>query len=203
MWHDAPMNLHWQARAYNIFALSTLSYIWQLEALPQHIVEKTRRGIFSMARGPGNFASTEDMLHLKEAFAMPVSFRSVEWCAIAAQMRVALADNGMQSWRAMSAEHERLEWKLISSEHGNGCPFMADWYRRSFLRKLVANRNEVDRLFGPPEDVRMSRLLESARNEEDPLWPKEIQRTYYTLLQTNAAYDPGPQKEKDVQTKAS
>ena len=60
MWRDAPMNLHWQARAYNIFALSTLSYIWQLEMPPQHIVKQTRKGIFAMARGPGNYASVEE-----------------------------------------------------------------------------------------------------------------------------------------------
>ena len=90
----------------------------------------------------------------------------------------------------MNIEHDRLERKWRASEHGSGCPFMVDWYKRSFLRRLVGNRHEVDRMFGPPEDVRGNRLPESARNKEDPLWPKQIQRTYYTLLENNVAYDP-------------
>ena len=190
MWRDAPMNLHWQARAYNTFALSTLSYIWQLESPPQHVIEETRSGIFTVARSPGNSASVGDMLHLKEAFALPVSFRSVEWSATAAQMRVVLADKGMQCWRAMTNEHARLERKWSTSEHGCGCAFMCDWYGRVFLRRLFANRQEVDSKHGNPEHIRLSRLPEDARTDEDPLWPKEIQRTYYTLLQNSDAYDP-------------
>ena len=190
MWRDAPMNLHWQTRAYNIFALLTLSYIWQLEKPPQDIVDEARKGIFRMARGPANFASVADMIHLKEGFALPVSFRCVEWSACAAQIQVVLADKGMQSWRAMTREHDRLERKWSASEHGSGCPFMMDWYKRSFLRRLVSNRVEVDCICGCPESVRASRLDESVSIEQDSSWPQQIQRTYYALLESKAAYDP-------------
>ena len=68
----------------------------------------------------------------------------------------------------MSAEHERLERKWIISEHGTRCPFMADWCKRLFLRRLVAIRHEVDRKFELPDDVRVNRLPESANSDGDP-----------------------------------
>ena len=119
-----------------------------------------------------------------------MSFRCVEWSACAAQIRVVLADKGMQSWRAMTREHDRLERKWSARVHGSGCPFMMDWYKRSFLRRLVSNRVEIDCICGCPESVRASRLDESVSTEQDSSWPQQIQRTCYSLLESKAAYDP-------------
>jgi len=180
MWKDTPTNIHWQTKIYNVFALSTLSYIWQLEEPPSTVLNATCRGIFQMARGPGNYASIEDMWSLKEAYGLPVSFQNAAWCARAAQMRVLHTDTGFPSPRITRQENYELE-KLWVESVLNGGSFLKDWFGRCFLKRLCDNEANMEEEYGTLKEVRAKRKSENAEPSEDDNWPAVLQRTYYEI----------------------
>ena len=57
MWQDKPLGLHFQASIYNALALSTLSYVSQLENPPPEIIQLEFQGPSTMAKGPGASAT--------------------------------------------------------------------------------------------------------------------------------------------------
>ena len=180
MWQDPPTNLHWQTRIYNVLALSTLSYVWQLETPTTDVCNLVKNGIFRMAKGTGMYASIEDMWTLKESFGMPVSFGNVVWSAKAAEMRVFIADKGMQATRLARHECRIIEELWRGSNFGLGSPFFKSWYDRSFLRTLCDNAAGMIQQFGSVNNIRSARK-EHFDLQKDIRWTKDIQRTFYEV----------------------
>ena len=86
MWQDQPLVLYWDARIYNIFAMSVLLYVAQLEVPPRWVLDGVEKPLSKVAKGPGGIAATgwasaEDLWTLKEAYGMHASFGNLEWMA--------------------------------------------------------------------------------------------------------------------------
>ena len=97
MWQDKSLGLHYQATIYNTLALSTLSYIAQLENPPPNITQLENKGLTILAKGPGGigdrgWATKNDLFRLKEDYGQQTSFKSVQWYTQAAQGRVYTTD---------------------------------------------------------------------------------------------------------------
>ena len=58
IWHDRPLGLHYHTHMYNLLAISTLSYIAQLENPPPEALATEQRNLHIMARGPGGICNT-------------------------------------------------------------------------------------------------------------------------------------------------
>ena len=128
--------------AYNVFCISTLAFIAQLESPPGWVYERERCALRKVLKGPGQWAKPEDLWHLKDAYGFAYSCKSLEWLAIASQLRVYLFDP------ALADERERRD--LVSSTRKVlGCTDMLytrgawrDWFERCFILRLDDNYRE-------------------------------------------------------------
>ena len=80
--------MQYAALAYNVFALSTLLYVAQLEPIPEFVIQEERKLILSMFPGPGNWITPEDLWCLKEGFGFAKGPQSLSLVAGAAKFRV-------------------------------------------------------------------------------------------------------------------
>ena len=89
-WKQIGGGMQYAALAYNVFALSTLLYVAQLEQVPEFVLKEERKLVVSMFPGPGNWITAEDLWTLKEAFGFTKAPQSLALVARAAKFRVAL-----------------------------------------------------------------------------------------------------------------
>ena len=97
LWAGHGHGLQYNALTYNTFTMFTLSYVAQLEAPPDWVYELERKTLRKAAPGPGNWATAEDLWHLKDAYGLPRSFKCLRWLAQAAQLRVHRLDPAMKN----------------------------------------------------------------------------------------------------------
>jgi len=88
-WSRIGGGMQYAALAYNVFALSTLLYVAQLEPVPEFVIQEERRLVLSMFPGPGTWITPEDLWCLKEGFGFAKAPQSLSLVARAAKFRVA------------------------------------------------------------------------------------------------------------------
>ena len=72
------MGLQFDAMIYNIFGMSVLSYICQLESPPDWVHQEEEKALRIAAAGPGNWATPDDLWRLKESYSLAKSFTSLK-----------------------------------------------------------------------------------------------------------------------------
>ena len=92
-WALANWGLALSARLYNTFVISVISFIWQLEKPPEEIMTKETQSLKRMSPGPFQWILAQDLYSLKETFGMPMSFKSIEYSALAAKARIYIAED--------------------------------------------------------------------------------------------------------------
>ena len=73
LWHDRPVGMHFHILAYNAFAITTLSYVAQLELPPSSATTAELQGLQLVVKGPGGisvtgWATSLDLWRLKEDY---------------------------------------------------------------------------------------------------------------------------------------
>ena len=88
-WSGMGGGMQYASVAYNVFALSTLLYVAQLEPIPDFVIQEERRLVLSIFPGPGNWVTPEDLWCLREGFGFAKAPQSLRLVARAAKLRVA------------------------------------------------------------------------------------------------------------------
>ena len=136
-WAGQGHGLQYGALEYNSFAVSTLSYISQLEAPPTWIFEMEDQAIRKMAPGPINkWATVEDMWHLQDGFGFSQSFKCLRWLAQAAQLRVYVWDPYTQDKKQLRLQRDELRHSIDCPKEPYTKAIWRDWISRSFLPQL-------------------------------------------------------------------
>ena len=101
-WSGIGGGMQYASVAYNVFALSALLYVAQLEPVPDFVIQEERRLVLSMFPGPGNWVTPEDLWFLKEGFGFAKAPQSLRLVARAAKLRVFFPQTCDQrhSWQA-------------------------------------------------------------------------------------------------------
>ena len=81
--------MQYAALTYNVFALSTLLFVGQLEQIPDHALHIERLSVCRMFPGPGTWIVPEDLWYMSENFGCCKSPQPLSLVARAAQFRVA------------------------------------------------------------------------------------------------------------------
>ena len=68
MWKSESLGWQYSAAAYNTYAVTVLSYLAQLEDPPAETYSLEAIALRRAAVGPGNWASQEDLWHLRECY---------------------------------------------------------------------------------------------------------------------------------------
>ena len=88
LWEAQGAGMHYHTTAYNTFALSTLSYIAQLEYPPADTLLAEKAGLKKVIKGPHRWIDPEGLWRLKEHYGQSSSCKSLHHTALASQLRV-------------------------------------------------------------------------------------------------------------------
>ena len=92
LWEALGAGLHYHTTAYNTFAMSTLTYIAQLERPPAETMAAEQQGLKKVVKGPHAWVEPDDLWRLKEHYGQSSSIKSLHHTTMAAQLRVRLCD---------------------------------------------------------------------------------------------------------------
>ena len=137
--------------AYNTFAMSTLLYVAQLEAIPDYVLQEERTQVVKMFPGPGVWVIPEDLWYLKEHFGLAKSAQSLAMVARAAKLRVATLGchfgcrfvtphrlRRLCQDNIFSRAHD-LQHAMIQTNHLDRISVWGNWFRNNFCKVLVEN----------------------------------------------------------------
>ena len=107
MWNSLALGLQYTARTYNTFCVTVLSYLWQVAALPEQLLETEEQILRQLTPGPGSQRVTDDLYFMKETFGLPLSFQSIRVASWAAKLRT-LFNEGLinKQWDSQERLHE-------------------------------------------------------------------------------------------------
>jgi hypothetical protein len=88
-WAKLGKGMQYGALTYNVFALSVLLFVGQLEQIPDHVLHTERAQVTKMFPGPGHWLEPEDAWYLKESYGAPKSAQPLSVLASASKLRVA------------------------------------------------------------------------------------------------------------------
>ena len=140
MWNGQALGLQYQVMTYNVFAVSTLSFISQLESPPADVEKAEQVGIRRAIPGPYGWCSIDDLWHLKEHFGQARSAKSIHYTAQAAQLRVWRWDPACRNPHFLSDladlhNARKYPWQPVNAVRWQ------DWYDRGFAITLEKNFN--------------------------------------------------------------
>jgi len=153
VWAGHGHGLQYNALTYNYFAISTLSYVAQLEMPPAWVLDEERAALRIAAPGPGEWASAEDLWHLHDAYGLARSFTSLQWLAQAAQLRVYTRDPATADKRQFEHQVARTRQLLSSSDMIYTRTTWNDWFSRSFAIRLSDNYRYFCKRFGSIAEI--------------------------------------------------
>jgi hypothetical protein len=182
MWTGEGLGLQYSAMAYNMYAISVLSFLAQLEEPPAETYRIEKRALFRAATGPASWASPEDLWHLKECYGQARSFRSVRMMALASQARVAAVENLTVRGRCLKVRAADLDELLIKGEFIGRRMIWKDWYQRSHVFVL---RNATEQL--SEQGIKLERIMWELRRTNPSVIGAEPARPLSANLQKTIA----------------
>ena len=150
-WRNLGCGLQFAVLSYNVFCISTLLFIGQLEAIPEYMLEIERKQVARMFPGPGGWLIPEDAWCFKECYGFHKSAKQLSHTVQAAQFRVAMV--GCQFGRNTLSPHHLLNppsdniWSRRNELHAclNQSEFLCrnahwfNWYEGCFCKVLASN----------------------------------------------------------------
>eukprot|EP00972_Heterocapsa_arctica_P093887 13847313-Heterocapsa_arctica.AAC.1 len=76
-----------------MFAVSVLSYLWQLCAPPPELIKAQDSLLRKLVPGPGDWTHKEDLFVLNSELGFPSQFKSVRDKSLAAKLRLVVKEN--------------------------------------------------------------------------------------------------------------
>ena len=151
-WSTQGVGMHFHTVAYNTFAISTLGFVAQLEAVPDDTLKAEERGLKLTHKGPNEWTSPEDLWRLKQHFGQSASCRSIRLTAQAAQLRVRTWD---PACRNAYYKHDVLAPKqaiACPDNLGNKARWH-DWYAKALCINLENNYHYYTTTIGSIEEL--------------------------------------------------
>jgi hypothetical protein len=139
LWGSAGLGLHYSTMTYNVFGVSTLTFVAQLETPPEDTLKAEEVALRKAAPGPMHWMSPRDSWHLSDLYGQTRSFTSIAVMAAAAQARVGHFEPlgvGANAWRTKAA---RLDRAIRESPYFDRRVNWAGWYDRSHVKTLSNN----------------------------------------------------------------
>ena len=145
--------MHFHTIAYNTFAVSTLGYIGQLEAIPEETLALEEAALRRTHKGPGEWATPDDLWRLKEHFGQSSSCHSIRLLAQASQLRVRVRDPACTS-ACYKRDVRDLREALDRPRHLHNRFRWTDWYSRAFALTLEDNLQWFTRHICTLDDIK-------------------------------------------------
>ncbi|CAK0898228.1 unnamed protein product [Prorocentrum cordatum] len=178
VWYNIGEGLQYSALVYNTFVASVLTFVMQLERLPDESLTRESQVLQQMAKGPGGWFLIADLFTLKERFGMAKSFHSLAWLALSARCRVGSFDRACSQGRL-----RELSGKLARARGLGLRPHVLvewrEWFKGAFVLNLEQAQDYVHRVLGG-----MRKLQNSMA---DDVFRKKFQKVVYQGILDNEA----------------
>ena len=191
LWEKQGTGLHYQTVAYNTFALSTLTYVAQLERPPTSTLQAELQGLRKVIKGPARWAEPEDLWRLKEHYGQAISCKSLSHTATAAQLRVGTWDAACQH-QDYHLDTRDLHTALYHGNNEINRLRWNSWYQHSFAITLETTEQQYTTKVGPINDlINRSTPANHDGNTHPRTNPKlQFQRRAYDKLLQAEPYQP-------------
>ena len=148
LWGSQGLGLQYSALTYNTFAISTLTFLSQLEDPPPDIYDLEKRALRRVAPGPGkDWATAEDLWHLQR-YGQARSFRSLRVTAWATQIRATAWEAKDDGGLRVAERSKCLDDLLIHTNYSERRWRWTEWYKRSHIATLAAANKRLRSLGG-------------------------------------------------------
>jgi hypothetical protein len=157
-WAPLGKGMQYGALTYNVFALSTLLYVAQLERIPSSVTASEWAHVTKMFPGPGHWIEPEDIWYLKELYGGARSAQPLIAVANATQLRVAALGCHFGR-RQLRGRHLRrlgtdnifervhvLRRCMRESDHFGRLSYYRAWYENNYCLNLVDKVQEMHRI---------------------------------------------------------
>ena len=129
------------AMVYNIFCISVMYILAQLEKVPEEVSAKEEDIMLSLASGPNTWAIASDLWRMGEACGIGRSFHCLKARSEAAMLRAYY----FEAWeRPIREEETNLKAWMAHTEHLVRKAHWKSWYDRAFITNLVENREALN-----------------------------------------------------------
>ncbi len=136
-WGNVGVGLQFDAMLYNVFCASVLTFLSQMEPVPDCVHAQEIDGMRHVAKGPTAWANASDMWRMGKDCSIGRSFHCIRARGQAAMLRTYHFENWEKPVREEVAELERCEARTIQHDR---MVHWRDWYGRSFPRGLLQNK---------------------------------------------------------------
>ena len=128
LWSAQGTGLQYSALTYNIFAMSVLSFVSQLESPPEAAYQLEEQELKGAAKGPHRWVTPADLWHLSELYGQAQSFQSLRIMAWASKVRVAAWENLALDGRKLMDRAFDLETALGATDYVYRKHKWSAWY---------------------------------------------------------------------------
>ena len=152
-WSQQKMGLHWNAVAFNTYAVTTLEFVAQICKVSDQVMADHAVALRRLAPGPGNWCTIADLENLR-SFGFPCEFRTIDKTARAAKLR--LVEKSLPDLQQLYEELTDVQVNHLQRPFG-------DWHYCSFVQTLRQNMLDLQAIGITRSSVRRSlaRLIPS------------------------------------------
>ncbi|MFM7977801.1 MAG: hypothetical protein ACKPKO_00665, partial [Candidatus Fonsibacter sp.] len=130
-WSSSQLGLNHASLAYNTFAATVLSYLWQLAEPHGDAYKLERMAARKLVPGPGQWIQPCDLWTLREGWGFNCRFISIKYKALAAAVRVCMMEAS-----DFKHKHTRLRDLVHASNELVVRSKWKDWFDSSFYTHL-------------------------------------------------------------------
>ena len=149
LWGSQSLGLQYAAKTYNVFAVSVMSFLAQLEELPPDVHDVEARVLRKVAPGPGFWASPQDLWYLKDCYGQTCNLHRLSTMALAAKVRVATYEPLSVSGMSLSGRARRLRADMASTTFFDRRAHWRGWYEGAAVFVLTSAVSTFARLGSP------------------------------------------------------
>ena len=187
-WRNLGCGLQFAVLSYNVFCISTLLFVGQLEPVPDWVSAGEVKQVCRMFPGPGVWLVAQDAWHFKEGFGLTRSAIALKDTVMAAQLRTAalgchfgrntLTPSGL--FRAPDdniwSRSQQLRTRQVESDYVYRIALWRDWYKGCFCDVLVNNLAHLDSRHGITPNKLMFTISKCGHEEWDDDMLKKVRR---------------------------
>ena len=130
------LGLFFASQAWNVFVLSLLGFVAQLEGPPPDVDEHMKRLIRKAAYGPKDWCSVQDVTNLKVAFGFPGEFKDFATMGQAAMFRTLNFEDSREGGLHVRTRCDELQTAFRRTPHFVRSREWATWYERSHVVQM-------------------------------------------------------------------
>jgi hypothetical protein len=200
LWSTQGVGLQYAALTYNVFAMSILSFVSQLENPPQSTYQAEQQALRGAAKGPYNWAMPDDLWHLHDLYGQARAFHSLRVLSWASKVRVATWEPLTFRGKSLKQRALDLEAELSSTDFAYRKSKWSKWYAAAHANTLVQALRDLEN-----KGIRVTDLTNKLSRGTARPWSERVQLQvkggYQKLVSQRLLWQTRPDAENRVRAK--